>query len=163
LDRQVAAGALERDGSGAIRATAEGHAFLVEVYRLHNHVTGTLWTGQDERIDALNPLLVRLIDAAAETGGLAFAAMAPPYPHPVATGASLLLDRLGTLRYHRADAHAAAWRAAGLTAAGIVALTTGTRREEIEAGTNRLAAPPWAALTSDERAVFLDHLSAMPG
>ncbi|MBM0226818.1 MULTISPECIES: hypothetical protein [Micromonospora] len=38
------------------------------------------------------------------------------------------VNRLGTLRYHRADAHAAAWRAAGHTAAGIPELPPGAER-----------------------------------
>ena len=46
--------------------------------------------------------------------------------------AALLLNRLGTLRYHRADAHAAAWAEAGHTAASIQALGPGPARDAIE-------------------------------
>jgi len=42
------------------------------------------------------------------------------------------------------------------------ALPAGARREEIEAETNRLAAPPYDALTGDERLALLTGLVALP-
>jgi hypothetical protein len=69
----------------------------------------------------------------------------------------------GWLRYHRADAHAAAWHAAGLTGAAIQQLPAGPARDAIEAGTNRRASPPYATLTPDERITFLAGLAALPG
>jgi hypothetical protein len=69
----------------------------------------------------------------------------------------------GTLRYHRADAHATAWTAAGHTATSITALPPGPPRATIEAETDRLAAPPYAALTADERLTLLADLAAVPG
>ena len=41
------------------------------------------------------------------------------------------------LRYHRADAHAAAWQAAGLTSAAIRQMAAGPARDAIEVETNR--------------------------
>jgi hypothetical protein len=161
---QVGAGLLERDEStGALRATEAARPLFSDMYEVHNRVTGERWAGCGRQIEELNALVVRLLAAGGETGGDAYHAVTPPYPHPVASEASLLLDRLGALRYHRADAHASAWQAAGLTVAEIVAMPPGSQRDAIEAETNRLAAPPWAGLSSRERAVFVAHLSAMPG
>jgi hypothetical protein len=39
---------------------------------------------------------------------------APPYERPVDPHGVLLFNRLAALRYHRSDAHAAAWAARGL-------------------------------------------------
>jgi hypothetical protein len=77
----------------------------------------------------------------------------------------VLLNRLSTMRYHRADAHAAAWQAAGWTAAEVAAMPWGTEwsdaRVAIERDTNVRAAPPYAALTADERLVLLAGLAAL--
>ena len=66
-----------------------------------------------ERLAAATASLV----AAATSGPVlargALAAMTPNY-EPAGTPQSvLLLNRLSALRYHRSDAHAVAWRAAG--------------------------------------------------
>jgi hypothetical protein len=79
----------------------------------------------------------------------------PPQPSP----AHVLLTRLTTLRYLRADAHAAAWAAHGRLAPH----AEPAERASIEAETNDGAAPPWAALTPVERTALLDGLSALPG
>jgi hypothetical protein len=75
----------------------------------------------------------------------------------------LLLNRLGALRYHRADAHAAAWTAAGHTALSIGELAAGPERLAIELETDRRAAGPYAALSADERLTVLADLAALPG
>ena len=90
--------------------------------------------------------------------------MALPYEPAGAAAAALLLHtRLSVLRYHRADAHAAAWHAAGLTGAAIQQLPAGPARDAIKADTNRRAGPPYATLTPDERITFLAGLAALPG
>ena len=95
--------------------------------------------------------------------GPAFAAMAPPYePDGIPSGV-LLLNRLGTLRYHRADAHAAAWTAAGHTATSLGELPDGPERRAIELETDRRAAGPYSTLTADERLGVLADLAALPG
>jgi hypothetical protein len=89
--------------------------------------------------------------------------MAPPYEPSDASAALLLHSRLSVLRYHRQDAHAAAWQAAGFTSATIRQLPAGAERDAIEADTNRRDAPPYASLTPDERLAFLAGLAALPG
>jgi hypothetical protein len=71
--------------------------------------------------------------------------------------------RLGALRHHRADAHRAAWTAAGLTLPELLALPDGGLRQEIDDDTNRRDAPIYAALTGDERVELLALLAALPG
>ncbi len=84
--------------------------------------------------------------------------MAPPY-EPEGTGPGLrLFNRLAALRYHRADAHAAAWRSVGLSASEIVDLRDGPERTAIEAETNRRASAPYGALSETERDTLYDIL-----
>jgi hypothetical protein len=83
---------------------------------------------------------------------------AAPDP-PAATPAHLLLTRLTTLRYLRADAHAAAWFDRGLVAPHADAL----ERQAIEADTNANAAPPWSTLTPNDRASVLAALTDLNG
>ena len=56
------------------------------------------------------------------TGGDAYMTVAPPYEPGDPTVGVLLHHRLSVLRYHRADAHAAAWQAAGLTSEAVTRL-----------------------------------------
>ncbi|GAB3437175.1 hypothetical protein [Flindersiella endophytica] len=98
----------------------------------------------------------------AETGGGGvFVALGLPYERAGDPPGLVLFNRLAVLRYHRADAHAAAWAAEGLTAQEMQALHSGELRERIEAETNRLAAQPYAALTEAERQAFLAGLAAL--
>jgi len=151
-------GRVEIGGGGIVRsakgftASAHGAAFLVELYKLHSE----LFAGSPR----LNELAGRVLDAAAATGREAFAAMAPPFEPAGMSAGGLLVNRLGTLRYHRADAHASAWRAAGLTAEEIQALPPGPARDAIEADTDRAAAVPYSVLSPEERTELLQGLEA---
>ncbi|MEV6150242.1 hypothetical protein AB0L53_07850 [Nonomuraea sp. NPDC052129] len=152
-------GMLEEDGDGALRATAKALAFIDGLYAAHAATTERIWAGRD--LKTLADLAGRVTGAAGADPGGAFAAMAPPY-EPVGTPAGVLLfNRLAALRYHRADSHAAAWRAAGLTAGEIVVLGPGPLRDRIERETNRRAAEPYGAITEEERALFHDGLLAL--
>ncbi|MFG1868020.1 hypothetical protein [Micromonospora arborensis] len=170
VDKQVAHGMLHRGPDGALSATERGAAFLAELYQVHAEVTEELWDGHAERVSRLVAVLGRLLsyalvlaDEEGDRTGSAFAAMAPPYePEGTAAGV-LLLNRLGTLRYHRADAHAAAWAAAGHTAGSIAALPAGPERLAIELETDRRAAGPYSVLSADERLTMLADLAALPG
>ena len=134
-------------------------AFLNELYDLHAHVTASCWP---DDLSGLLDLTATLLAAAAATGGPAFAAFAPPYERPGDPDGVLLFNRLAALRYHRSDAHAAAWAARRLTAEQIVTLPADTPlRQEIEEDTNRRSAPPYQALTPAERLRFLAGLAAL--
>jgi hypothetical protein len=159
----VTGGLLERDADGAIRATRRGRQFLDELYAHHAAVLSDRWDATF--VERLNPLLQRLLAAAGATGGAAWAVHAPPFEPGGLDPAVVLLNRLSTMRYHRADAHAAAWRAAGWTSDEVAAMPWGTRwsdeRLVIEQDTNVRAAPPYEALTPEERLVLIAALAAL--
>ncbi|RZU72301.1 hypothetical protein EV384_0660 [Micromonospora kangleipakensis] len=170
LDKQVAHGMLHRAPDGGFSATERGLAFLAGIYQVHAEVTEELWAGHDDRVVRLVEALGRLLayalvlaDSEPAVAGSAFAAMAPPYEPEGTPPGVLLLNRLGTLRYHRADAHAAAWRAAGHTAASIAELPSGAERLAIELETDRRAAGPYVVLSAEERLAMLADLAALPG
>jgi hypothetical protein len=94
----------------------------------------------------------------ADAVGSAFAVVVPPYEPQGAPPGVLLFDRLAALRYHRADAHAAAWQAAGLSVTEIVALKPGPARERLESRTNQGAARPYRILTEPERELLYGGL-----
>ncbi|MCM0674618.1 hypothetical protein NCC78_07950 [Micromonospora phytophila] len=170
LDKQVAHGMIHRRADGGLAATERGLAFLAEIWQVHAEVTEELWAGHDDRllrlVEALGRVLACALVLADEEDagpGEAFAAMAPPYEPDGTPPGVLLLNRLGTLRYHRADAHAAAWTAAGHTASSVAALPDGPERLAIELETDRRAAGPYAVLTAGERLAVLADLAALPG
>ncbi|MET8280476.1 hypothetical protein [Micromonospora sp. NPDC005174] len=170
VDKQVAYGTIHRRPDGRLSATERGTTFLGELYQVHAEVTEELWAGHDERVARLVAALGRLltyalvlVDADDDRDWPAFTAMAPPHePDGIPPGV-LLLNRLGTLRYHRADAHAAAWTAAGHTGSSVTALPAGPERLAIELETDRRAAGPYAVLSAEERLTMLADLAALPG
>ncbi|MEV0325075.1 hypothetical protein CA850_21065 [Micromonospora echinospora] len=171
LDKHVAHGMIHRRPDGAFSATERGAAFLAEIYQVHGEVTEELWAGHDDRVLRLVETLGRLLAYTLVTveedddtaPSEAFGAMAPPYEPDGTPPGVLLLNRLGTLRYHRSDAHAAAWTAAGHTAASVSDLPDGPERLAIEQETDRRAAGPYAVLAPDERLAMLADLAALPG
>ncbi|PZF87230.1 hypothetical protein [Micromonospora deserti] len=170
LDKHVAYGMIHRGPAGELSATDRGLAFLAEIWQVHAEVTEELWAGHDDRVvrlvEALGRVLVYALVLAEEEGdgsGAAFAATAPPHEPDGSPPGVLLLNRLGTLRYHRADAHAAAWTAAGHTAASVTALPAGPERRAIELETDRRAGGPYVVLTAEERLAVLADLAALPG
>jgi len=144
LDTLAGAGIIERAGDGAIRATDAGRALLALMYASGAEAAAGLWSGNRATAAGLSELAGRLVVAAVASGGDAYAAVAPPYEPPGASPELLLHHRLAVLRYHRADAHAAAWQAAGHTLDTIRGLAEGPERERIEAETNRRAGRPVA-------------------
>ncbi|RAO02203.1 hypothetical protein [Micromonospora noduli] len=170
VDKQVAHGMIYRGPDGALSATERGAAFLAELYQVHAEVTEELWAGHEDRVVRLVAMLGRLLsyalvlaDEEPDRVASAFAALAPPYEPDGTPSGVLLLNRLSTLRHHRADAHAAAWTAAGHSASSIAALPAGPERLAIELETDRRAAAPYAALSAEERLTMLADLAALPG
>jgi hypothetical protein len=165
--RSVEHGLLDEAPDGAVAASERGQTFLRDLFALHGRSLGKRWGGgRAAPVDRANRLLARLIEAAAATAGPAWAVQAPPYEPPGTPPGVLLLNRLSTMRYHRSDAHAAAWQAAGLTAAEMAAMPWGTAwppvRRQVEDDTNRRAAPPYAVLTAQERLTLLADLAGLP-
>ncbi|MEU4834239.1 hypothetical protein [Streptosporangium sp. NPDC023615] len=160
-DAVPGAGAPDAAEGGALRATPVTHAFITSLYEVHARVTEGLWAAQADRLPELADIAGRLVRAGAATGGAAFAQVAPPYEPAGTPPGVLLFNRLATLRYHRADAHAAAWARAGLTAAQMISLPPGPARDRIEVDTNHGAARPYEVLTTRDRQAFLLGLSAL--
>ena len=160
-------GAVIRDGDGQIRATPTGHGFFDDLYAAQADTLGPLWADADESLARLTATTGEIVAAASLHPLLpvgAFTAMTPNYEPAGMPATVLLLNRLSALRYHRSDAHAIAWRSAGLSAAEMVAIqeSGGSRRDAIEARTNEIAAAPFRILAEDRRATFLADLRSMP-
>jgi hypothetical protein len=162
LEGLNAAGLIEQTDDGAIQATASGRRVLTEMYRISADVAGELWAEQEGSLAALNNLAAALIGAALATGGDAYTTMAPPHEPPTPPSGSSY-TRLSVLRYRRADAHAAAWQAAGLTSATMKQMPAGPTRDTIEAETNRRAGMPYTTLDPDQRITLLAGLAALAG
>jgi hypothetical protein len=170
IQEHLEQGALTEDPDGLLHATAHGLEIIHSLYGLHAAAVERIWPDHD--VPALATLARSVLTQAqqdlpttahpsghsAEAVGGAFAVVVPPYEPSDAPPGVLLFNRLAALRYHRADAHAAAWQEAGLSVADIVALKRGPVRERIEARTNQRAARPYRILTEAERARLYDGL-----
>jgi hypothetical protein len=159
----LAGGLVERAGDDDLQASDRGRMALTQMYNVSATVADELWAERKGSLAELADLAGRLVHSGLATGGKAYATMAPPYEPLDASAGLLLHSRLSVLRYHRQDAHAAAWQAAGLTSTTIRQLSAGAEREAIEAETNSRDAAPYASLTPDERLAFLAGLGALPG
>jgi hypothetical protein len=162
LDALRAAGLIDDAGDGAIQPTETGRALLAQMYKVTADAVGRLWSEHEDSLAGLNDLAGRVVHAGLASGGEAYTTMAPPFEPADATVALLLHHRLSVLRYHRADAHAAAWQAAGLTSEAMKQMPAGPARNAIEAETNRRAGVPYAILSPDERITLLAALAALP-
>jgi hypothetical protein len=154
---------------GCWRLTGPGRELLSAVDEVLGAAAERCWSYRPSpslpglaAVEAALPLVERLLEAGQASGGPVFRALTPVWERPGASAAARLAVRLEALRHHRADAHRAAWAAAGLTAAEIQALGPGPQREAIEAETNRLDAPVYEALDAEERLVLLGSLGALP-
>ncbi|MEU6790678.1 hypothetical protein ABZ907_03175 [Nonomuraea wenchangensis] len=148
------------EGDDGLRLTARGLAYVHGLYDVHAAATARAWAGRDD-LPALAELAGRVLEHAERVPGGALELVAPPYEPGGASPGVLLFNRLAALRYHRADAHAAAWEAAGLSAAEIVGLRDGPVRAEVEAATNLRAGGPYGALSAAERDTLHDGLLAL--
>jgi hypothetical protein len=167
-DAAEAPGLVERV-DGHWHLTASGRELAVEVDRILAETAERLWSFRPSpslpglaAVEAVLPLVGRLLEAGRASGGPVFRAMTPVWEPAGASPSALLVSRLEALRHYRADAHRAAWGAAGLTAEGIQALGPGPERDAIEAETNRLDGVVYEALDADERLVLLGGLGALP-
>jgi hypothetical protein len=163
VQQSVAGGLLSREGDGSTRATERGRRFLGELYALHDRVLTDRWPGGV--VERLNTILDRVLAAVMPSAGGAWEVQAPAHEPASGAPATVLLNRLSTMRYHRADAHAAAWHAAGWTTEQIQAMPWGSEwsdeRRAIEHDTNVRASEPYAVLTADERLQLLADLAAL--
>jgi hypothetical protein len=163
LDALVGGGLVTIDGD-ALVPTERARAIVGDLVSVTDHVVAELWAWRESSFARLQRLVEAAIDSARGTGGAAFAVQtSAPVELPGRSEAFGLWNHLWPLRYHRADAHAAAWHDAGLTASEMVTLAPGEQRDRIEADTNRRAAAPWTGLSPDDRLELLAGLGALPG
>jgi len=163
IDGLIQVGLVEDAAEGRVRLSERGQSLVGEIHGIGATAANGLWAGHEERATALAGLAARAVRAAAVDGGDTFSLLAPSQEPADASEAALLSERLTGLRFHRFDAHVAAWRAAGLTADQIKALRNGPARAAIEAETNRRASTPYATLDPAERLELLAGLGALPG
>jgi hypothetical protein len=164
-------GMADVEPDGTWRLTDRGREVALAVQRAYGDWAAELWDRRPVEtmpglaiVPRLADLVGLLLDAGQMTGGPAFRAMAPVYEPPDASAALRLTSRLGALRHHRADAHRAAWAAAGLTLEELRALPLAdSRRQAIEDETNRLDEPIYEALSTQEQHELLAGLGALPG
>src|SRR5690606_2272155 len=105
VQRSVDHGLLAGTPGGGFAATGRGHEFLRDLFALHARTLAERWQGHADAVERLNGLLTRVLAEAAATAGPAWAVQAPPHEPDGTPAPVLLLNRLSTLRYHRADAH----------------------------------------------------------
>jgi LmbE family N-acetylglucosaminyl deacetylase len=157
-----AAGLVAED-PGAIRLTEAGRQLMAELLALTSEVVDARWSSEGARLARLLALTDQVLDAAVATGGESFAVLYPLALEPAAGPALVLAERLTALRFHRADAHAAAWQVAGLTAVEVAQLPPGPERDALEADTNERAGPPYAVLAVADRVALIADLGALSG
>jgi len=159
------------DAGGTWRLTDRGRAVAVAVQQAIGDAMAERWD-PGPPLDVMLPgpaalprladLVGRLLEAGQATGGPAFRALAPVYEPMDASPAVRLTTRLGALRHHRADAHRAAWQAAGLTKQQMTELPAGPERQAIEDETDRRDEPIYQVLDQAERIELLAGLGALP-
>lgn len=160
LSQVRSAGLLQAD---AIALTDAGRAAIDRIHAVGTDVITEMWSALPAAdFESLDVLSTRAMDAAVETGGAAFSLVWPKYAPAGTPVFARVAETLTPLRYHRFDAHVAAWRAAGLSVAEAQALEAGALKDAIEADTNARAAAPYAALSEDERVALVTSLASLP-
>ncbi|MEU6248979.1 hypothetical protein [Glycomyces sp. NPDC047010] len=165
---ELAQGVVVRGADGSWALTELGREVSLANLRVIGEAAERLWSARPiatmpglGALDELNALAGRLLVSGRVSGGAAFLGLAPGFEPEGASAAARLSVRLGALRHHRADAHRAAWRGAGLTAAGIREMGAGAEREAIEVETDRLDEPVYGVLDAGERLRFLGLLGSL--
>ena len=161
LTEVIDAGLVTVGTDGLLGLTDNARSLQEHLLPLVGAAVGELWKNSDTDLAHLCELADRAVQEAAATSGLASAVLAPPYDPPRATAAARLAERLSTLRFHRFDAHIAAWERAGLTVETVQTLPAGPERDAVEVETNRRAAAPYAVLKAAERFELLAGLAAL--
>ena len=153
---------IQGDTDSSMRLSVQGRELMARLIAVGAEAVNELWGAGGVATAALLPLVDRALGAAAPSGGAGFALMTPTYDASGASTEVQLSERLAGLRFHRFDAHVAAWTAAALTADAVKALNPGPERDIIENETNRLAGTAYETLDRAERLELLAGLGALP-
>lgn len=144
----------------AVALSDSGRELIAGVRAVGARAANQLWGGGPLPVNSLADRCLAAAGRIAVPGG-AFHLVAPPHDEPDDTDATRLAERLTGLRWHRFDAHVAAWTAAGLSVTAAKELESGPLHDAVEAETNRRAGPAYEALTSHERTSMLDALNTL--
>jgi hypothetical protein len=160
LSRMVETGVVAVAPGEVLTLSDSGRELIWQVRAVNAQAAEGLWgTGALPVLTLVDRCLQAALTTALPHG--AFHLVAPPHDEPDDSDAARLAERLTGLRWHRFDAHVAAWTSAGLTAASVRDLGPGPRRDEIEADTNERAGQAYRALTPEERATLLEALRGL--
>lgn len=151
------------DADDVLALEERGREVLLALRGALTQVIDELWSASEAIVPELGTLAGRALGAVEPSPDGAFRLVSPPYEPEGTSPAVLLAERLTPLRFHRFDAHVAAWRAAGLTVPEVQDLPPGPQRDAIEAATNAAAAAPYAALSPAERFRLTTGLGALAG
>ncbi len=140
--------------------SASGRDLMARIRQVGAQVADGRWGRETgPLLELVDRCLTRAAETAVPEG--AFHLVAPRHDEPDDSTSARLAEGLTGLRFHRFDAHVAAWRAAGFTAASITALEPGPERDQIEADTNERAGQAYAALTVGEQSSLLQGLTEL--
>jgi hypothetical protein len=157
IDALVESGVLVEPLSGDLMLTAAGQRCLEDLHAVADAAAVRAWAHSGQSVATAGPLVERALDAAWDSGGEAFAVMAPVHLPEGMSEAGVLAERLTGLRFHRFDAHIAAWSTAGYSFSNLDSLSV-HERAALEAETNARAAGPYAVLSPSEREQLLAAL-----
>lgn len=161
LDALVALGLADEPGPALLRLTPLGQRVVGDLHLSSSEGADALWAEATPHVQTAGQLVGAVLEAARETGGASFLLMAPTTFPPGTSAAGQLAEQLTGLRFHRFDAHIAAWRSAGYTVADLEELAEDAKAA-IEADTNQRAGVPFSALGPAERALLIESLDALP-
>jgi hypothetical protein len=142
-----------------IRLTDQGRVWIERLWRISDDVVTDLWDPVRDHVDALETLIPPVVARATAAPGPALSVFTPILDRPDSSSSTRVAERLTQLRFHRFDAHVAAWRAAG-TPPMDDTLPPGMR-EQIEDETNRRAATAYEPISPHQRTNLLVHLASL--
>ena len=157
IDALVARGQLVEQMPGDLRLTSHGQRCIEDLHAVADAAAVRAFAHAEQSVAVAGPLIERTLEAARDDGGEAFTVMAPVHLPEGLSDAGLLAERLTGLRFHRFDAHVAAWREAGRSVPDLEWLSD-QQRAAVEADTNARAAAPYAVLSDSERQQLLAGL-----
>lgn len=157
IEDLIAEGWLKRSAN-AVAATPATTTVLDAMRDTAGRVLEPVWGRQSDLLTRMDAVVRGAVGSSAGPVFDALATVEPP-----AGPAVRLFERCNALRHHRADAHAAAWHAVGLTATSVVEVAaTDPVRQDVETATNRVASRAFRPLSTVERAELHDQLRRLP-
>ena len=159
ISAPIDAGLCRIEGS-SLRLTDQGRSLLIELRAAYAGWLEPRWEGSSVDVDALAGLQVHLATAGSDPAGVY-----PAWRAVLAAGDRSLTPlpwNVGTaFRYLRADAHALAWRAAGVALGSELADRSRRERELIEAETDRRLAAWLPRLDRQLATSLADHVASL--